>query len=107
MNGQPQNPTENVDKEYELELAERQSWIEMYEALQRLEENKDFKKIILDGYLKDSAVDKVSLLATDYVRTRNLRATIFEELVAISALEGYLHTIKNMGAPVEDDELEG
>jgi hypothetical protein len=52
MNGQPQNPTENVDKEFELELAERQSWIEMYEALQRLEENKDFKKIILERSLK-------------------------------------------------------
>lgn len=102
---------ENV--EMELELASRADLVAKYEALQRLKENKDFQKVILDGYLKDSAVDKVSLLATDYVRNNGLRATMFEELVAISAFEGYLHMIDNLGASTvadmqeEDDEIEG
>ncbi len=97
-----QHPTENV----ELELAERSALTAKYESLQRLKENKDFQRVILEGYLKESAVDKVSLLATDYVRRNNLRATMFEELMAISSFEEYLHMIDQLGAPVEDEEDE-
>jgi hypothetical protein len=103
------NPTtENVE---ELELAERAYAEEMYKNLMELYEDKRFQKVILEGYLKDKAVDQVSLLATPYVRHNNLRGAIMEELVAISALEGYFKNIETLGAPVEEDgediEFEG
>ncbi len=96
----------NQTKEIELETISRQTMTAKYESLQRLKENKDFQRVILEGYLKESAVDKVSLLATDYVRRNNLRATMFEELMAISSFEEYLHMIDQLGAPVEDEEDE-
>lgn len=95
-----QIPTDTV----ELEAVTRANLIQKYEALQRLKENKDFQVLILDGYLKESAVDKVSLLASDYVRKNNLRGIIMEELVAISALEGYFDMVANLGAPVDEEE---
>lgn len=99
-----QNPTDTV----ELETVSRGKLVEKYEALQRLKENKDFQVVVLDGYLKEKAIDQVSLLGTDYVRKNNLRGILMEELVAISVFEEYLHMIEGLGAPVDDeDELYG
>lgn len=98
-----QNPTENVETEFEL--AERQTFIEMYEALTRLENNEDFKKIILEGYLREKAVEMTSLLAVPNMQ--GSRSQIFEALSAISHFENYLNMVKTLGAPaIEDDELE-
>ena len=95
------NPNQDT---VELETVTRANLVQKYEALQRLKDNKDFQVLILEGYLKEAAVDKVSLLATDYVRKSNLRGIIMEELVAISALEGYFEMVENLGAPVNEEE---
>ena len=102
------NPnTEDV----ELEMAERQALVEKYEALQVLtnehsEAGKAFKKLILDGYLKDKAVEFTSLLAVPGMQ--GSRSQLFEALAAISHFENYLNMVNNLGAPANDDEeLEG
>lgn len=97
------HPTDIV----ELETIERAGLTRKWEALERLKENPDFKIVVLDGYLKEKAIEFTSLLATDYVRRNNLRSTIFEQLAAISCFEEYLHMIENLGAPtsmLEDNE---
>ena len=96
-----QNPTETVE---ELETVEIQKLKETYEALQRLKENSDFQTVVLDGYLKDKAVEMTSLLAVPGMAGQ--RSTIFEALAAISHFENYLHMIENLGAPDLEDEDE-
>lgn len=91
-----QLPTENVDGR-DLESVEIQYWVDLKDALGRLETNEDFKKVILNGYFKDKAIDSVSLLATEYVVANGLRTRVMESLVAISQLEDYFKTIKAMG----------
>ena len=79
--------------------------VQMWEALDRLQNNDDFKKVILQGYFKDKAVDGVSLLAQDYVVENNLRTRVMESLIAISQLEDYFMTIEALGnIPPEEDE---
>ena len=90
----------------ELEMTERTMLVQKYEALQRLKNNKDFQIVVLDGYLKEKAVDGVSLLGTDYIVDNNLRSKLMEELVAISRFEGYMRMIENLGAPAYEDEEE-
>jgi hypothetical protein len=112
MNGQP-NPTENVETEFEL--AARESLVAKYEALEVLKDDttpagKAFKTLVLDGYLKEKAIEYTSLLATEYVKKSGIRGHIMEELVAISAFEQYLLDVEALGAPVfedDTDELEG
>lgn len=94
--------TDNV----ELETADRTALINKYEALERLLENPDFKLVVLEGYLKEKAVDSVSLLATDYTRRHNVRGAIMEELVAISAFEEYMRMIQSLGAPAKEEAEE-
>jgi len=97
---------QNISLNAELETTSNEYWVEQYEALQRLKENPDFQKVILEGYFKDKAIASTSMLATEYVRQTGTRGVVVEELIAISHLENRFHTIENLGAPVEEEELE-
>ena len=96
--------------EANLELADRSSIVAKYEALELLKDantpaGKAFKTLILDGYMKDKAVEFTSLLAAPGMQGQ--RSIIFEALAGISHFENYLHMVENLGAPLDDeDELE-
>lgn len=91
-----------ANTEAEILRVENTYWAELCKSLERIEKNEDFKKVILEGYFKDKAINGVSLLATDHVRRNGFRPEVMEQLVAISHLEDYFITIKNLGANVED-----
>jgi len=92
-------------------------WVEQAEALARLEQNSDFKKVIKEGYFKDKAVSGVSILATDQVKNGGKRTDVMESLIAISTLQDHFQTIYAMGQAIkaeadgeedyEDVEVEG
>lgn len=72
--------------------------IKMVEALERLEKNKDFQKVILDGYMKDEVLRANSLLANHTIKAQGKRTDIIEMLVAVSTFGEYLETIRALGA---------
>lgn len=90
----------------QLEEVETQYMVDQYEALCRLEQNADFKKVILDGYFKDKAVEGVSMLATAYVQSTGTRPHIMEGLVAISNLEDHFATIRSIGGVAAQEVAE-
>lgn len=92
-----------------LETVDNSYWVEMYAALERLERNDDFRKVILDGYFKDKAVAGVSLLANDGIKRSGARPDVYESLIAISALQDHFITIKSLGRIDYSDmeELDG
>lgn len=87
----------------ELETVESQYWVDQAEALARLEKNKDFQMVVLNGYFKDKAINGVSMLAEPYVKTQGQRGDIMEDMVAISNLQYHFKMIKNLGAIAQDD----
>ena len=93
------------------ELREFNHYVGLKQALERLEQNPDFQKLILEDYFKNKPINGVSLLATDYIKKNGLRGEIMEDLVAISKLQDYFLNIKRLGTTlddVEDDaELDG
>jgi len=97
-----QQPTEEVD----LEAIENSYWSDKAIKLTRLMENEDFINVVLEGYLKDRAVDQTSLLATDYVKQTNTRPYIMENLVAISGFESWIRMVIDKGTMPIDDEVE-
>lgn len=106
-------PTELVEKansEEELMLIENQYWVDTAAALTRLETGNpqpdDFKKVIMDGYFRDKAINGVSMLGTDHVRRSGVRGDIMEQLVAISHLQDYFMTIKGLGTVPEELDSE-
>lgn len=97
MNTQEQN--ENlleVDNSY---------WVNMATALERLHDNADFKKVILEGYFRDMAVSKVSLLANSGTIQGNHRPEVMEILVGISRLQDYFGMIMNLGHVPTEAEI--
>lgn len=85
------------NEQVEVETIINNQWIAKYDALVRLERNPDFKLLILDGYFRDKAVDGVSLLANEGIKRQGLRADVMEQLVAISNLQDFFITVKNLG----------
>lgn len=92
--------------ELELETTSAIYEVDLLEALERLEKNPDFKKIIVDGYLKEKALESVSLLAHPAIKQRGQRPDVMEDLVAISNLKYYLFMIKQLGEGAKADLLE-
>lgn len=96
---------DNLNDDQILEV-ENQYWADMWASLERLKTNPDFKRVILDGYFKDKAVNGVSLLAQDAVVQGGHRSAVMESLIAISQLEDFFITIQNLGAPIPAEEQE-
>lgn len=94
----------NLEEQQILEV-ENQYWVDMWSALERLQENKDFQKVILDGYFKDRAINGVSLLAQDSIVDSGRRSAVMEDLIGISSLQDHFITLENLGnIPPDSDE---
>lgn len=96
----------NLEDQQILEV-ENRYWADMWASLERLHENKDFQRLILEGYFKDKAVNGVSLLAQDHIIQNGRRTQVMEDLIAISKLEDFFITVQSLGSiPSDDDESE-
>jgi hypothetical protein len=92
-----------TDAVMEVEI---QYMVELNNSLTRLKDNQDFKRLILEGYFKDFAVNQTSMLATDYVRKTGTRPEVMERLVAISNLQDWFITIEQLGTIPQDEDEE-
>jgi hypothetical protein len=92
----------------EMKLFEEENtyWAELANALEELEKNPHFKKLILEGYFKDFAINQTSMLATDYVRKSGSRPEIMERLVAISNLQDWFNTVKQLTTSFTEEQDE-
>ena len=86
------------------ELREYNHYVGLKQALERLEQNPDFQKLILEDYFKNKPINGVSLLATDYIKKNGLRGEIMEDLVAVSKLQDYFLNIKRLGTTLDNVE---
>lgn len=77
----------------ELESVDNSYWVELDKALKRLLKSEDFKRVILEGYLKEKALSGVSLLGRSDVKKRGERPDVIEELVSVANLQQYLFTV--------------
>ena len=92
-------------QEVELETVEINGYLNMGEALARLEKNPDFKTVIMEGYLGQNVKDSVSLLAVPAVIKQGERSGIMEDLVAASNLQYYFQMVKNFHEGALSDTL--
>jgi predicted RNA polymerase sigma factor len=102
--------TQDLVQRIEDNIAKAKSIVEFDKALQRLEENRDFRKVIRDGYLRDDAVRLVHLKADPAFQTPERQAMIIQQIDAIGQLLQYFRTVAfnaNLAMKaVESDEAE-
>lgn len=80
-------------RKLEEEIQKAKQFIEASKALDRLQINRDFKTVILDGYLTDEAVRLVHLRGDPNMQTPERQAHILASIDAISGLMSYFRLV--------------
>ena len=82
----------------EENIRESRKHVELGEALERLRENRDFKRLIQDGYFKDEAVRLVHTKAQPAHQKPESQAAILLQIDAIGNLNEYFRTVMHLAA---------
>lgn len=77
----------------EANIREAKKFVEQGEALERLQANRDFKKVILDGYFEQEAIRLVHLKASPAMQSAEMQKSIVAQMDAIGSLDQYFNTV--------------
>ena len=81
----------------EVTIEQLEEAIAMQDALEQLEQNVFYKKVIAEGYLKDNAVRLVHLKGASAMSDKSHQEGIIKQLDGIGSLSEHLRAIVNMG----------
>lgn len=90
--------TQNALAEIERNIQDAKKMVELGDALERLRSNRDFKKVILDGFFEKEAIRLVHLKSDPSMQTPEKQAAILREMDGIGALSSYLSTVQYYAA---------
>lgn len=77
--------------------------IELGQSLDRLQTNKDFVKLINEGYLKDEAVRLVGLKADSNLQSPEHQKRIDDGIMGIAQLKHHLRFVSQMASQARQD----
>lgn len=75
--------------------------VETHAALARLQQNRDFQRVVLGGYLKDEAVRLVHLRVDPAMQTPERQASVLRQIDGIGCLLDYFRTLELTAANAE------
>jgi len=84
----------NEVEEIEVSIENCKASIEMDDALGRLWAQPDFKKVIIEGYFKDYAVDMVTAKSNPGCQTEVIQAAIVKSIDGIGTLRQFFSKIE-------------
>lgn len=90
----------NLDREIE----QAKHIIEMRDALVRLEKNRDFKKVITEGFLKDFVLNAIAVRARyEFRNNETLMQSNLHKIDAAAELHEFFRNLKANGIQCEHD----
>ena len=94
----------DVDLEtVEVSMEQAKEAVERFKAMQRLTKNRDFKKIVLEGYFEKEPV-RLCILKSDHaMQNEESQAAIIKQIDAIGSVRQYFHMIMQMGRMAEKE----
>lgn len=102
--------SQDTVQQIEQNIREAKEILGIHAALVRLESNKDFRKVIKEGYLEREAIRLVHLKADPAYQTPERQAAILGDITAIGGLLQYFRTVAHNAAQavkaIEADEAE-
>jgi len=84
--------TETI-QEIEQNIKQAKSLVEFGDALERLKGNKDFKKVIVEGFFEKEAIRLVHLKADRNMQSGDIQKSIITQMDAVGVLSQYFNTI--------------
>lgn len=95
-------------EEIEVNIREAKKMVDLGNALQRLEKNRDFKRVFAEGYLREEAVRLVHLRGDPNMQTDEMRKSIDQQLDGINGLLHYCNKTRHQAylaeKAIEDNE---
>lgn len=91
----------NIDQQLaalDRSLKDAQKLVDLGNSLERLRSNRDFRKLILEGYLEQEAVRLVHLKAEPAMQAPEQQASIVRDIDAIGALAQYFTTVGQLAS---------
>lgn len=95
-----------VIQDIELNIKQAQALVDTGNALERLRSNRDFKKIINEGYFEKEAIRLVHLKGDPSMQTPERQESIVKQMDAIGALHQYFNTVFHRAALAEKAIIE-
>jgi hypothetical protein len=77
----------------EANIREAKKFVEQGEALERLRTNRDFKKVISEGYFEREAIRLVHLKADPNMQSPEMQKSIVAQMDAIGSLDQYFKAV--------------
>jgi hypothetical protein len=97
-------------KNIQVDLESANTQVSLSESIQRLMKNRDFKKVMTEGYFKDNAVRLVTLKGNPEFQSAEDQAHLIKEMDSIGSVQNYLQAQLTMGhqaaGAIEDYEEE-
>lgn len=85
-------------QQIELSIKQSRKIADLGDSLERLMLNRDFKKVILDGYFEQEAIRLVHLKADSNMQSIELQKSILLQIDAIGSLSAYFSTLRTRAA---------
>lgn len=86
------NVTETIQA-IDANINEAKKIADVGESLERLRLNRDFKKVIMEGYFEKEAIRLVHLKADPNMQTPDHQKSIIAQMDAIGSLNQYFHAV--------------
>lgn len=84
---------EDQIQEIEQNIKESKKTVDFGDALVRLQSNRDFKRVILEGYFNEEAIRLVHLKSDSNMQTPDKQQSILLQIDAIGTLKQYFNTV--------------
>lgn len=81
-------------QQIEINIKQAQKLVDLGESLERLSVNRDFKKVIAEGYFEQEAIRLVHLLSDPSMQTAEVKKSIDTQMNAIGSFKQYLQTLR-------------
>ena len=99
---------QNKIEQIELNIKQAQSMVDLGASLERLRNNKDFKKVIIEGYFEREAIRLVHLKSDYNQQSDEAQKSIMDQMTAIGSLAQYFNMLRHQsmlaGKAIADDE---
>ena len=90
--------TQETVRQIEDSIQRDKQHIALNNALDRLESNRDFKAVIIEGYLEKEAIRLVHLKSAPFMQTAEKQASVISQIDAIGGLMAYFRTLSHNAA---------
>lgn len=83
-------------RQVEKDIQQQKRVIDLGDALERLKSNRDFKKVITEGYFEQEAIRLVHLKSNPSTQSDESQKSIDQQIISIGSLGQYFTTVDQL-----------